>query len=99
MTIKDNRTKKLYAREGVRGIPKEIQKIALRKLRLLNSAHYLNDLRVPPTNKLSRLLGKRAGQYNIRINEDWRLCFDWQHCHSHNVEVVNYFKETRGKKA
>ncbi len=99
MTIKDIRTKKLYSSEIVSGIPQDIQKTALRKMRLLNSARYLNDLRVPPMNKLSRLLGKREGQYNIRITDEWRLCFEWHHCHSHNVEVVNYQKETRGKKA
>jgi proteic killer suppression protein len=97
MTIRDSRTKKLYAREVVRDIPRDIQKTALRKLRLLNSARYLNDLRVPPTNKLSRLLGKREGQYNIRITEEWRLCFEWHQCHAYNVEVVHYQRDPRGK--
>ena len=97
MTIRDNRTKKLYAREVVNGVPKDVQKIALRKLRLLNSARYLNDLRVPPTNKLARLLGKREGQYNIRVTDEWRICFEWHQCHSHNVELVHYQKDNRGQ--
>jgi proteic killer suppression protein len=71
-------------------IPIEIQRLALRKLRILNNAANLNDLRVPPDNQLRRLLGKRAGQYGIHIAGHWRLCFEWNNGQAFNVEIVEY---------
>jgi len=62
----------------------------LRKLRMLNNARSLQDLRVPPSNRLEKLSGNRAGQYSIRINDQWRICFDWRDGDAYNVEIVDY---------
>ena len=62
----------------------------MRKLRMLNRATILNDLRVPPANRLERLSGKRKGQYSIRINEQWRVCFKWSEGDAFDVEIVDY---------
>lgn len=63
---------------------------ALRKLRMLSNAISLNDLRVPPANRLEKLTGERAGQYSIRINDQWRICFEWQEGDVSNVEIADY---------
>lgn len=73
-----------------RKLPADIQAVALRKLRLLNQARTFNDLRVPPGNRLETLKGDRAGQYSIRINDRWRICFEWSHGGPGNVEIVDY---------
>jgi len=67
--------------------------MALRKLRILDAAMSLNDLRVPPGNRLERLRGERAGQYSIRINDQWRICFRWDEGDAHDVEIVDYHWE------
>jgi proteic killer suppression protein len=71
-------------------LPSDIQQVALRKLRMLNCAETLQDLRVPPANRLEQLAGKRAGQYSIRVNDQWRICFEWQDGDALNVEMVDY---------
>lgn len=82
-------TEKMWHGQRSRKLPSEIQQVARRKLRMLNSAHMLDDLRIPPNNRLEKLKGNRAGQYSIRINDQWRLCFDWSDgCE--NVEIVDY---------
>ena len=73
-----------------RKLPSDIQAIALRKLRLLNQAVILNDLRVPPGNRLEALKGSRAGQHSIRINNQWRICFVWSAGGPSDVEIVDY---------
>jgi toxin HigB-1 len=73
-----------------RKLPSEIQAKALEKLRIIDSAGRLNDLRVPPSNRLEALKGDRAGQYSIRINDQWRICFDWVGNNAENVEIVDY---------
>ena len=73
-----------------RRLPGEIQATALRKLRVLNNAKRLEDLRVPPGNRLEALRGNRAGQHSIRINDQWRICFVWKENHAHEVEIVAY---------
>ncbi len=73
-----------------RKLPSEIQSTALRKLRLLNNAKRLDDLRVPPANRLEALRGERHGQHSIRINDQWRICFEWKQGHAHQVEIVDY---------
>lgn len=73
-----------------RRLPPDIQSAALRKLRLINSAMKLDDLRVPPGNRLEALRGRRAGQHSIRINDQWRICFVWRNGHAHQVEIVDY---------
>ena len=67
-----------------------MQRTALRKLRLLDAAVKLEDLRVPPGNRLERLHGDRDGQYSIRINDQWRICFRWLGSDAHDVEIVDY---------
>ena len=73
-----------------RKLPRAIQTIARRKLRMLNNAQDLPDLRVPPANRLEALKGNRAGQYSIRINRQWRVCFEWREGDAHGVEIVDY---------
>jgi proteic killer suppression protein len=83
-------TEKIFNRQRSRKLPEDIQQIALRKLRMLNRAVTLNDLRVPPANRLEKLSGDREGQYSIRINQQWRICFEWQKGDAYNVEIVDY---------
>ncbi len=64
--------------------------MALRKLRMLNRAVNLQDLRVPPNNRLEKLSGGRVGQYSIRVNDQWRICFEWKEGNADNVEIVDY---------
>lgn len=75
-----------------RKLPSDIQRIALRKLTQLSAADSLDDLRVPPGNRLEALKGNRAGQHSIRINDQWRICFVWKDGHAHAVEIVDYHK-------
>ena len=88
--FKDKETQKIFERQRSRKLPSDIQQVALRKLRMLNLAETLQDLRVPPANRLERLVGNRDGQYSIRINDQWRICFEWQDGDSLNVEIVDY---------
>jgi proteic killer suppression protein len=76
-----------------RKLPADIQPVALRKLMVLHRARTLNDLRVPPANRLEPLKGKRAGQWSIRINRQWRICFRWQEGDANDVEIVDYHDE------
>ncbi len=89
-SFKDETTGQLYHRQVSRRLPVDIQQTALRKLRMLNNAQTLNDLRIPPANRLEKLTGNRAGQWSIRINDQWRVCFDWQDGNAYNVEIVDY---------
>ena len=73
-----------------RRLPADIQNVALRKLRLLNQARMLNDLRIPPGNRLEALKTDRKGQHAIRINDQWRICFVWDEGGPANVEIVDY---------
>ncbi|MGL5872024.1 MAG: type II toxin-antitoxin system RelE/ParE family toxin [Xenococcaceae cyanobacterium] len=87
--FKDKETQKIFERIRSRKLPSEIQQVALRKLRMLNRAETLQDLRIPPANRLERLSGDREGQYSIRVNERWRVCFEWQDGDALNVEIVD----------
>ena len=89
-TFKDAETEKIYQRERSRKLPSDIQQAALRKLRMINNAINLNDLRVPPANRLEKLSGNRAGQHSIRINDQWRICFEWRGSDAFNVEITDY---------
>ncbi len=73
-----------------RQLPTQLQRVALRKLRYLDNAADLHDLRVPSGNRLERLTGKRKGQYNIRINDQYRICFSWKNGNAYRVEIVDY---------
>lgn len=89
-TFKDAEAQKIYQRERSRKLPSHIQQVALRKLRMINNAININDLRVPPANHLEKLSGTRAGQYSIRINDQWRICFEWKSSDAFNVEITDY---------
>lgn len=86
----DAETGMVWLGKRSRKLPPDIQATALRKLRLLNQARTLQDLRVPPGNRLELLRGGRAGQHSIRINDQWRICFVWQDGGSEHVEIVDY---------
>ena len=86
----DKETEKVYARQRSRKLPGDIQQIALRKLRMLNNSRSLNDLRIPPSNRLEKLSGDRGGQYSIRINDQWRICFEWHNGDAARVEITDY---------
>lgn len=83
-------TEKIWQGQRSRRLPQDIQQIARRKLRMLNNARSLEDLRVPPANRLERLRGNRASQHSIRIKEQWRLCFVGHRGDALNVEIVDY---------
>ncbi len=73
-----------------RKLPSDIQRAALRKLKMIDSTLDLNDLKTPPANRLEALKGNRKGQHSIRINNQWRICFSWKSGNAHNVEIVDY---------
>ncbi len=81
---------RLFHREAVRRLPPILLRVALRKLVQLDAATRLDDLRVPPGNRLEALRGARAGQYSIRINDQWRVCFRWHDGDAFDVEIVDY---------
>ena len=83
-------TEKIWIGQHSRRLPQAIQQLARRKLRILNNARTLDDLRIPPANRLERLKGDRAGQYSIRINDQWRICFSWNRGDALDVEIVDY---------
>jgi proteic killer suppression protein len=89
-SVRDRETEAVFRRQFSRRLPPDIQQVAYRKLRMLNNAHSLEDLRVPPANRLEKLRGEREGQYSIRINDRWRICFRWQDGDAHEVEIVDY---------
>ncbi len=71
-------------------MPRDIQQVALRKLRMINNAKNINDLRIPPANRLEKLSGNREGQHSIRINDQWRICFVWRDGDEYDVEITDY---------
>jgi proteic killer suppression protein len=83
-------TEKIWNLEPSKRFPEEISRSALRKLVMLDKSKDLNDLRIPPANRLEKLKGARKGQYSIRINDQWRLCFEWKEGNAFNVEIVDY---------
>ena len=89
-SFKCKETEKVFRREFSQKLPRKMQRIAFRKLRMLNRSVTLTDLRVPPGNRLEKLHGERKGQYSIRINEQYRICFRWRDGDSHYVEIVDY---------
>lgn len=90
--FRDGQTELIWRGEYAKRLPTEIQAVVRRKLRMLNNARILNDLRVPPANRLEALKGKRKGQYSIRINDQWRICFQWKNGDASAVEIVDYHK-------
>jgi proteic killer suppression protein len=90
VSFRDRDTERLFLRERVRRFPAELLTSMLKKLRLLDAAVNIDDLRVPPGNRLEKLRGDRAGQYSIRVNDQWRICFVWRDGTAHDVEIVDY---------
>ena len=86
----DRETEKVFQRERSRMLPTDVQRRAHRKLLLVHAAEKLDDLRVPPGNRLERLKGDREGQHSIRINEQWRICFRWAGGDAFDVEIIDY---------
>ena len=89
-TFKSKETEKIYNREYSRKLPHYIQRIAMKKLWMLDAAPDLHSLKVPPGNRLVQLYGDRKGQYSIRINDQWRICFRWYKNDAYEVEIVDY---------
>ena len=89
-SFQSKETARIFARLRSTRLPQDIQQVSYRKLRMLNNAVTLDDLRVPPANRLEKLSGDRAGQYSIRINDQWRICFEWIDGDAYNVEIVDY---------
>jgi toxin HigB-1 len=86
----DRDTERLWAREPVRRFPPDLRRTMLRKLGLVDAAVHLEDLRLPPGNRLEKLRGDRAGQHSIRVNDQWRICFRWADGNADDVEIVDY---------
>ena len=89
-SFKCKEAEKIFHREYSKKLPHNIQRIAMRKLWILNASTDLNDLRIPTSNHLETLKGNRKGQHSIRINKQWRICFKWHDGNAHSVEIVDY---------
>ncbi|PIR12840.1 plasmid maintenance system killer [Candidatus Falkowbacteria bacterium CG11_big_fil_rev_8_21_14_0_20_39_10] len=89
-SFKCREAQKIYNREYSRKLPQKIQKTAIRKLWMINAAASLSDLRLPPANCLEPLKGGRKGQYSIRVNDQWRICFKWAEGDAYNIEIIDY---------
>lgn len=89
-SFSDKEAEKIFDLQISRKLPQDIQQVALRKLRMLNNARRLDDLRMPPANRLEKLSGDRAGQYSIRINAQWRICFEWRGGDIFELEITDY---------
>ena len=90
VSFRDKETKRLFQRQRSRAVPADLRRAALRKLLILDGADTLDDLRVPPGNRLEKLRGDRAGQNSIRVNQRYRICFVWQSGNAELVEIVDY---------
>lgn len=89
-TFRDRVTERIFKRQRVKRFSLSIQKLAQRKLDLIDGADLIEDLRTPPGNHLEKLSGNRKGQYSIRVNNQWRICFLWRSGQATDVEIVDY---------
>ena len=89
-SFRDTETERLFRRERGSTLARPLQRAAMRKLLLLDAAESLDDLRVPPGNRLEKLAGDREGQHSIRVNDQYRVCFRWEGGEAHDVEIVDY---------
>ena len=89
-SFRDQQTGNIFRRDRVKRFSPDVQRAALRKLAILDAAESLDDLRVPPGNRLERLKGDRKGQYSIRVNDQWRICFVWSDGDAYDVEIIDY---------
>ena len=90
LSFANNETERIWAGEISRRLPIEIQSIARRKLRMINNARRLDDIRIPPANRLEALKGDMKGQHSIRVNDQWRICFRWSNAGVTDVRIVDY---------
>mgnify|MGYP001034258242 FL=1 len=89
-SFKSKETQKLFQRQFSRKLPPEIHRIARKKLEVLDASETIQDLRIPPSNHLEKLSKERKGQHSIRVNDQWRICFEWREGNAYNVEIVDY---------
>ena len=89
-SFRDKTTELVWLRQRVRALDAPTQRAALRKLAMLDAADVIGDLRIPPGNRLEKLQGDRAGQYSVRVNQQWRICFVWTTAGPTDVEIVDY---------
>ena len=90
LSFADKETERIWNGEVSRRLPTEIQSIARRKLRMINNARRLDDIRIPPANRLEALKGDMKGQHSIRVNDQWRICFRWSNAGVTDVQIVDY---------
>ena len=91
-SFKSKETEKVWNGERSSKLPLEVQKVGRRKLRMLNNSIDINDLRIPPANRLEKLSGNLAKFYSIRINDQWRIVFKWSQGHAFEVQIIDYHK-------
>jgi len=89
-SFRDKETERIWKRQRTRQLDDGTQRIALRKLLILDASEVLGDLRIPPGNRLEKLKGDRSGSYSIRVNQQWRICFKWSDSGAEDVELVDY---------
>jgi proteic killer suppression protein len=89
-SFRDKDTEAIWQRRYIKRLSPELSRLTYNKLVLINAAENINDLRVPPGNRLEKLAGGRAGQYSVRVNDQWRICFIWSTTGAGNVELVDY---------
>jgi proteic killer suppression protein len=89
-SFRDKDTEAIWQRRYIKRLSPELSRLAYNKLVLINAAESINDLRVPPGNRLEKLSGVRAGHYSVRVNDQWRICFTWSTASAGNVELVDY---------
>lgn len=86
----DKDTERVWSRERLRKFQPDLQRVALRKLAILDAAESLSDLRIPPGNRLEKLSGNRSGQHSIRVNDQWRICFRWTKAGPEEISITDY---------
>jgi len=91
-SFSDNETERVCQRLACKSFSVDVQRIAYRKLLILDAAESINDLRLPPGNRLEKLKGNRKGQYSIRVNDQWRICFVWRNGDACEVEITDYHR-------
>lgn len=89
-SFRDHETERIFQGQFSRRLPKEIQRVAARKLEIIAAATQLDTLRIPPSNRFEKLKGERAGQFSIRVNDQWRICFTWRSGDAYDVEIADY---------
>ena len=89
-SFRDKDTEAIWHRRYVKKLGPELSRLTYKKLVLVNAAEIISDLRVPPGNRLEKLSGDRSGQYRVRVNDQWRICFNWSSAGAGNVELVDY---------